>query len=159
MKLRIILLGSLLVLILAAGAGGLYFVLKQGRQSQDLFEKAVAAEKRGETETAVGHLRTLLRSDPDHVHAYPLLLGILLDQRKYDEALTLAEERTKSSEDNRDGWSSMIRIHLLRGDVRAAEKLARSRVDVDPVQLQATLWQIHDSSDLPQKRMMAAAAA
>jgi len=159
MRTRLIILITLFVLILGAGGGGLYFLLRKGKQSQDLYQKAVVAHKQKDLDKAEQYLRRLLESSPDHALAFPHLMRILIETERLTEAEEAAKARTEAAPQLADGWNALIDIALARGDVATAERLARERAPVDPVRLQYTLWRILDQSTTPRGRLSAAAAA
>ncbi len=62
------------------------------KDPQAMFYLGVAESGLGETDAAIGHLRTAVQLDPKLAEASLNLSALLLDQEKYDEALDASEQ-------------------------------------------------------------------
>ncbi|HXE41232.1 MAG TPA: tetratricopeptide repeat protein [Azonexus sp.] len=92
------------------------------------YRKAETALATGRSGEATEALRGALKHDAGHVPARQALLRQLLDQRKFDEAMTTLQEGL-DLQPMQTGWAmSLARLQLERGDVTAADlTLSRSQ--------------------------------
>src|SRR6185369_17452197 len=92
------------------------------------YRKAETALATGRSGEATEALRAALKHDAGHVPARQALLRQLLDQRKFDEAMTTLQEGL-DLQPMQTGWAmSLARLQLERGDLTAADRtLARAQ--------------------------------
>jgi tetratricopeptide (TPR) repeat protein len=148
-----------LVLVLAAIAGGAYYVLRVGRSRIDPYGKAVEAHRAGDDAAAESFLRSVLRADPAHLYARRLLIEILANRGRAEEAEELARPWLAAPETEALGLRTMSELAFQRGDVAAAVRLARTVADREPAFAQMMLMQVQDSVGTPESREKSVAAA
>ncbi|HJV94037.1 MAG TPA: tetratricopeptide repeat protein, partial [Azonexus sp.] len=92
------------------------------------YRKAETAQATGRSGEATEALRAALKHDAGHVPARQALLRQLLDQRRFEEAMTMLQEGL-DLQPMQTGWAmSLARLQLERGDVTAADRtLGRSQ--------------------------------
>lgn len=92
------------------------------------YRKAETALATGRSGEATEALRAALKHDAGHVPARQALLRQLLDQRKFDEAMSVLQEGL-DLQPMQTGWAmSLARLQLERGDLTAADRtLARAQ--------------------------------
>ncbi|RIX46931.1 MAG: hypothetical protein D3M94_09530 [Rhodocyclales bacterium GT-UBC] len=92
------------------------------------FRKAEAAQVAGRSNEALEALRSALKQDPAYVQVRQALLRMLLDMRKFEEAISVLQDGLEA-QPAQTGWAmSLARLQLEQGDAAAADKtLARSQ--------------------------------
>lgn len=92
------------------------------------YRKAETAQATGRSGEATEALRAALKHDAGHVPARQALLRQLLDQRRFEEAMTMLQEGL-DLQPMQTGWAmSLARLQLERGDPTAADRtLGRSQ--------------------------------
>ncbi|MBI2276217.1 MAG: tetratricopeptide repeat protein [Dechloromonas sp.] len=92
------------------------------------YRKAETALATGRSGEATEALRAALKHDAGHVPARQALLRQLLDQRRFDEAMSILQEGL-DLQPMQTGWAmSLARLQLERSDVTAADRtLSRSQ--------------------------------
>lgn len=92
------------------------------------YRKAESALASGRSGEATEALRAALKHDAGHVPARQALLRQLLDQRRFDEAMSMLQEGL-DLQPMQTGWAmSLARLQLERGDLTAADRtLGRSQ--------------------------------
>ena len=104
-------------------------VLATPRDRADVdFHRAEAALAAGRGAEAYDALQAALKHDPAHVQARQALLRLLLEQRKFDDAMGVLRDGL-DGQPAQSGWAiSLARLQLERGDIAAADQtLARSQ--------------------------------
>ncbi|WP_265948461.1 tetratricopeptide repeat protein [Dechloromonas sp. A34] len=92
------------------------------------YRKAETTQATGRSGEATEALRAALKHDAGHVPARQALLRQLLDQRRFEEAMSMLQEGL-DLQPMQTGWAmSLARLQLERGDVTAADRtLGRSQ--------------------------------
>ncbi|HZX31583.1 MAG TPA: tetratricopeptide repeat protein [Rhodocyclaceae bacterium] len=104
-------------------------ILATPRERADAeFRRAQAMIAAGGAQAAVDALQGALRQDPSYSPARQLLLRLLLESRRIDDAMALLQDGLES-QPGQVGWAmSLARLQVERGDLAAGERtLSRSR--------------------------------
>ena len=96
------------------------------------FRRAEAAQQAGRAGDALEALRAALKIDPLYVPPRQMLLRLLLEQRKFDDAVVVLREGLEA-QPQQVGWAmSLARLQLEHGELAAADAtLTRSQSYAD----------------------------
>jgi len=92
-------------------------------RAENEFRKATALLNQGRVAEAIDGYRSTLQQDGKHVAARQALVGLLLENRRIDEAQQLLQEGLRLAPDRPDYAILLARIQVERGDVQGAHDL------------------------------------
>lgn len=91
-----------------------------GDRAENEYRKAVALLNQGRLGDAIAGLRATLQEDANHLNARLTLVGVLVEQKKLDEAQALLQEPLNANPTQPQLALRLAHIQVERGDSRAA---------------------------------------
>lgn len=113
-------------LLVATLAGLCATTWAQNADPQQLFQNAVAAERRGDEALAAKRFEELVRLRPDMIAAHASLAGVLTTLGRFDEAVAQYRAALQEAPGNRDLSLALGLTYLKKGDVDQAAGLLTS---------------------------------
>lgn len=95
-------------------------------RAENHYRRAVALLNQGRIADAINGLRTALKEDPSHPAALPTLLGIVVEQKRFDDALVILQELRSVHPAHVALAIGQARIQLEKGDLAAAAATLQS---------------------------------
>lgn len=110
------------------------------QRAENEYRKSVALLQQGRQAEAGGSLEQALQLDPHHVAARQTLIGLLLDNKRQDEALRLAREGLELDSAQPGLAMILARLQVENGELRAAiDTLERTLAHADRADYHAFL--------------------
>lgn len=91
-------------------------------RAENEYRKAISLLNQGRINDAIAGFRTALQEEPSHANARLTLLGILVEQRRLDDAQSLLKEGLALNPAQPQLAMRLARIQLERGDLRGADE-------------------------------------
>lgn len=95
-------------------------------RAENHYRRAVALLNQGRIADAINGLRTALKEDPSHPAALPTLLGIVVEQKRFDDVLVILQELRSVHPAHVALAIGQARIQLEKGDLAAAAATLQS---------------------------------
>ena len=102
------------------------------KHHQALFNLAHIMHRAGHLQDAEVYYRRVLEITPYHSNANGNLGGVLIDQKRFDEALSLCEKAVMLALDNVTAFNNCGIIYAQRGDMAKAEKAFKRALTIAP---------------------------
>lgn len=97
-----------------------------------LYMRASLAFERGDSQSTVTDIRTILRDNPRSTRVYQLLAEALLQQGRRDLAIETLNQFLDLSPDNRVAQVRLAQLHHVNGDTNRALVMLRSVTEAEP---------------------------
>lgn len=94
----------------------------RGGAADDEYQKAIAAFRQGRSNEALSGFEAALRANPGHRQARQALLSMLMDQRRWGDARSVASDGL-SLDPTQSGWAMILaRLQFEQGAIADAER-------------------------------------
>ncbi len=123
---------ALVVVLLAVGGAGFFFVYKAGLKREGIFEQAERAMKEKRFDDVIKFAKETLVSNPEHPNARVLLLHALVETKQLDEARDKAEEYWANGAGDVFAGRHLCQVAMNDRRYRAAERIALILTDKEP---------------------------
>ena len=101
--------------------------------------RAIVYIQKGENEKSLADLTKLLQTDGDNLEALVAVTAVLMELKKYDEALAFAEKMTKLQPPRPVGYIFRAQLHAAKNKTQEALADLDKAIEIDPRNVRALL--------------------